>query len=204
MRKYFFVIIGLVSALSYYSCSHPKTIAEYKAWFNNRENGFIKTKEINNLIFSVQYRPVDLFLSSELDPGKTYTDKELDLLREGYRGSKYFVLEISLQDKEVRDKNGLLEKELFLNAFSGKANTIASNVKLAIDGDTILPSIFHEENGYELGSRKRVLFAFPSQKSKDVFNMNFIYNDEIFNSSILNFGFEIDENKIPELPITLK
>ncbi|GAL85638.1 hypothetical protein Solca_4192 [Sporocytophaga myxococcoides] len=204
MRKYFFAIISLVSGLSYYSCSHPKTIAEYKAWFNDQENGFIKTKEINNLIFSVQYRPVDLFLSGELDPGKTYTDKELDSLREGYRGSKYFVLEIAIQDKEVRDKNGLLEKELFLNAFSGKANTIASNVKLAIDGDTISPSIFHEENGYELGSRKRVLFAFPSQKSKDVFNMNFIYNDEIFNSSILNFGFEIDEDKVPELPITLK
>lgn len=188
------------------SCtSEPSTIAEYKLWFSDEKNGYIKTKEINNLIFKVQYRPVDLSLLNEIDPNRTYNLQEIDSLRNTYSNSLYFILEVSLKQVSAIDKSLILQQSKDYLATVEKASFgINENIRLITPSDTIKPSFYHYENGYELGSRERFIFAFKKKEGIEWNEMIFSYEDEFFSASTLNFKFDIREDILPKLPIKIK
>ncbi len=189
------------------ACNHqPVTFSEYKLWFSDPDNGFVKKKEINDLVFSVQYRPVDYQLVSELKEYEEYTQIALDSIRHSYAGGKYFLLEVGTKNKEVNDMvmtRSLQNFEDFKEMVHHAAFGLNHNVSLIADGDTIKPSLYHFERGYELGRRARFLFAFPVANSKSIETMTFCYDDVFFNSHRLNFRFKKSDMNMPELPVQI-
>jgi hypothetical protein len=74
-------------------------------------------------------------------------------------------------------------------------------ISLVIGKDTLAPSLYHYERGFELGNHQRFLFAFPKGKEAAE-SFQVIYNDEIFSSSLLKFSFS-DTNDFPDLRSSL-
>lgn len=197
----FLSLMGLM-----YSCSQqPKDINDYISWFAKEETGFVKRKQLNNLTYTVQYRPVDLMIINELKTLNNPQKDDIDSLKKNYGHSKYFLLEISPDNKGQNSgnliKNFSTDYESYKEIVEELAFNIQEQVELIIEGDTLAPRIYHYEQGYELSSNQRFLFAFQTKEKIKANEMTFIYNDHLFGSGRLKFQFNLKNSNIPSLPI---
>ncbi|MEX2596248.1 MAG: hypothetical protein WEC59_04895 [Salibacteraceae bacterium] len=124
------------------------------------------------------------------------SSKTLDSLRSFYDESMYFILKI-FPDSEVWDA----QTNDFIASYSQNYNTFKENLEILlyradqyafvkVNNDTIYPSLFHCERGFELVPEQRLLLAYPKKssalKSGDV---SLIFVDEVFQNGVLKFHF---------------
>lgn len=183
-------------------------IAEFKSWFNDPENEFVKEKYVNDLKFSVQYRPAELMICNELKDLKK-GQSSLDSLKRTYKNSLYFLLEIGFDEREKKKQGDVLLKDIHTyEQYVEKVNYLSfqleNNTWLVVGKDTIPPSLYHFERGYELGKKQTIMFAFPYSGSINKKDMAFFFNDDAFKTGLNIFKFNIDSTKQPELPYTTK
>lgn len=181
---------------------NPRTISEYKQWFNEK-NGFIKQREINKLNFLVQYRPTELQFINELDDNFNYTSKEIERIKKPYGKGICFLMEIGQDNLNYSEEKSspiyIYSQPEYYRVINSSIN---KGLKLVIEKDTITPSLFHYEREYELTNRMRFLFTFP-MVYKNTEKATLIYNDEIFGVGRLKFSFYIKNLKIPKLPLNI-
>lgn len=184
------------------------SIPEYKAWFNDPENGFLKEKYINNLRIAVQHRPVDYMLINEVKGWPEDTPVPLDSLRHSYGNSSYFFMEVGF-DERSESKSGDLMKDrsITYQEYTEQVNDLSfgmqDNVWLIMNGDTFYPTLYNYERGYELGKKEGFLFAFAGVPVTNK-EARFVFYDEIFNTGFNSFQFKLDEKNFPQLPIKNK
>ncbi|MDF2456584.1 MAG: hypothetical protein K0R51_2577 [Cytophagaceae bacterium] len=193
----------ILSVVSLLSCNRPKDLREYRTWFGNPENGFVKTHTWHDLDYNVYYRPSDLMAAYELDEEEKHTDKEVDSLIKSYDESYYFLLELSAKEGVNLEWNETENGEKGYEALIKELSFgMKDRISMVVNKDTLEPSLYHYERGFELGNHQRFLFAFPKDKEKEKESFQIIYNDEIFSSSILKFSFS-DTNDFPDLRSSL-
>jgi len=203
-------IVLFICLFCFLACNnyHPKTKREYRAWFANEDNGFLKKKQIGYLQFNVQYRPIDYMLLNELEEDKSYDKNQIDTLRKSYGSSKYFLLEVGIDDEDMtinEDMTRLMINNYkeFQELITTLAFDMKSKVSLQLGEDTYEPSIYHFERGYELGYKQRFVFAFAIPSESDKSEFTFVFDDDLFDSGINKFKFEALSNIIPSLPIEI-
>jgi hypothetical protein len=191
----FFIVTGCKE-------KQPETLAEYRSWFGKAENGYVKEKAIGGLVFTVQYRPIELEILNELEEGASYSQQYIDSLKRRYEGSNYFVMEIRVKDPEGAGEGVLYRSEEFMNNFNQTVEKLSFGMGerffLEVESDTIYPSVYHFERGFELGERQRFVLGFPDKKKKGP--ITFVYNDDLFHASILKFQFETEKLEQLALP----
>lgn len=202
------VIYIILCALVVQSCGQSMTENEYKAWFSDPENGFVKEKVVNDLRFGVQLRPVELMMLTELKQGEDILADQVDSLKASYGNSLYFLMEVSFEDAGKRRGADVVQSTVkSYNEFVEQVNRLSfeldDNVILVSGNDTIRPSLYHYERGYELGKKQSFLFAFPFNNEKTHEQVSFIYNDEVFKTGVNTFRFSTGK-EIPEFPIVIK
>jgi hypothetical protein len=122
--------------------------------------------------------------------------KALDSLVATYQGSKYFLLEISTENGENLD---FALSNMNPDEYGKMAYTIGERFVLRYGKTEIYPSISHFEKGYELGSKIRVLVAFPIKKKIKKYTVQ--YNDFIYDGNVLRYNFIESDLKVPEVPL---
>lgn len=182
----------------------PDDFGSYRQWFADRSNGFVKDKTIDGLHFAVQFRPLDLMMLSELEEGKRYTVDELQSIRQEYAGSRYFMLEIGMDEQDGSDplKRNHADYDTYKQRLSTLSFGMEQRAKLVVAGDTLFPILAHMEQGYELGHRQRILIAFPAQ-TNHADAMTFIFEDDVFHTYQQKFTFRIDDKQIPKIPVQI-
>lgn len=199
--SFLLVLFGL------YGCAgNPDTPAEYFAWFGQEENGFIKTRSINGIEYTVHFRPVELQILRELDQTSlTVSPAFLDSLKASYGKSLNFILEIGLADGDGKVlANAAHIHENPLQVLQELSFSMQEQVELEVGENTYVPSLFHFERGYELGKKERFLFSFPVPEKDMDKPFIFRYEDKFFGGSLLNFSFDVTDKNIPPLPVKVK
>ena len=203
------VSIFFLFAFLSWSCGNVKlnTFKEYKNWVNNPDNGLIKNRHVKGLTFKVYYRPADYQLLKEVDDSKVYSTEELNKLRESVRGSEYFMMTVSAENTNLNEgdiaSNSATSSE-YLEKMEELSFGMENRLRLIVEGDTLSPLLFHHERGYELAHSQNYLIAFSNNSNKLQKDMTFVYDDKIFGVNKLKFKFEIEKNKIPDLPVKIK
>src|SRR4051812_30415638 len=84
------------------SCHHIETLpaGAYAAWVQNSDNGLLQKKQIGEIEYSVQYKPLDfVVLQSQ---GKTVNKSEALNLKKEFEGMEYFTFRVkSISTKDV-------------------------------------------------------------------------------------------------------
>ncbi len=205
-NKHIFYALVFLSSWSIRCTDGPRTLSEYKDWFYETKNGFIEEKKIGGLILNVVYTPTEYLVSKELEENKHYSKKKIEEIRQSYKGGKNFILQIGIDSEKEFDGDELLASKVksfeeWKTLIEELSFGIKENVKLIADSDTLSPSMYHFERGYELGQQQRFLFSFPSDKNYQKMSLRF--DDEHFHTGRSYFNFS-DKKDIPQLPIVIK
>lgn len=200
MKISFLPAILLIISLA--SCrQNLESKSDYLSWFADDRNGLTKKQTVNGIDFIVTYRPTEVLLMQELDLSRDYSENEIKQIRSSYDSSLHFLMEISFP-KDYAIKNST-DQSTFLKFFQELAFGIEDKVELITPDGIYPPAFFHYERGYELAKKERFLFSFMKPDAKNFKEITFQYKDDLFNTSVLNFTFDLKNIEAPELPIRI-
>ncbi len=175
------------------------TPPEYVTWCQNKENKLKKLKEIEELTFSLQYKPAEYVVCMEEKADKISTNSLKEKLSE-LQGLDYydFKIEVPSAIGELLKYNVSTPSE-----YNQRVNYFAfdmqHDVKLLDGNDTLDCMLFHFERAYDIAPSAIFLLGFPKTKSKNS-QRTFFYQDKVFNKGIIKFTYTKDElSQIPKL-----
>lgn len=165
MNYRIFILILILSCVIL-SCSKTSftTEKELIEYIQEEAHGYLQKKAVNEIDFSLLYKPTDLLVSKDLEG----TDKEIDVatLRDKYNKYIYFNLSISHNNQDLlntlpknRHEFGQMVQQL---AF-GMQDKVHLYTKLK---DTIQMTDFVYPRMYGMSSATTILLVYPRDKEK--------------------------------------
>jgi hypothetical protein len=173
--------------------------SEYVSWVRDPNNGLVKDKEMDELKFSVLFKPSEYIICQEERSEKISTAlcaKKLDEMSE----LEYYDLKIELKDGQEE----ILKHDLSSSSQYGKRVEYCSfqmqkDIVMLNGSDSIQCAMLHFERAFDIAPYATFLLAFPKQKGKDE-NRTIILHDKLFGKGILKFQFKGRElNNLPKL-----
>lgn len=197
-------ILLLSLALVVTACGDEKKIItneqEYVAWLNEKDHGCISEKTVKNVQFSAKYLPTQFLTLREMQMNN-YDSIRTDSVRNEYaRGISFFFIikpvneskDVDIMFADVYNVEGFRERVHDMNFL------MADMFSLQYDDKEISPSLFHLENDYGLSNGRGMMMVFPNLDSTEIKNMKLVFDDQLFNTGINKFAFNIDYSLIPE------
>ncbi|HEY1039938.1 MAG TPA: hypothetical protein VGF30_11060 [Bacteroidia bacterium] len=185
--KYWFilVIVGVV----FQSCK--RDCNEYINAVESKENGLLQEKEINGIIYSIQYQPVDYILYNEFKTCDLNVPA-IQKRKEELGNLLYFELKIKAKDNtDVLMKN-LDNKDQYYDRLNYCSFDMQDDFSVINGGDTVISSLYHFQNNYGLHSHVSFMLAFDKAKqATDVCKM--YYKDYAFGNGAILFEFDKDK-----------
>lgn len=140
----------------------------------NPDNGLIRQAEINSYKIVVYNKPTDLWVQQEIE-GEAISPLKIDSLQKKYDQYYYFILDLSLNDKEALRVNGEMEQfSTMVQTLSFRMNNYVSMTTAA--KDTIPVADFILNRTYGLSHATSLLFIFDRKRSNGAewvqFNLN--------------------------------
>lgn len=199
MRYIFFICLPLIfSSCSFFNSE--KELGDYMQWIHNEDNGLVKSKHINGLIFTVKYLPAEYMAYQELKDSNAHTISKDSLIKQ-YRNTLFFLLTVN-SDDEMKENAG--KDVMYLGVknpkeYQERVMLMNFNMKEFIsiqlnDSSTYSPVLTNMENTYGLSNGRSILCVFAPYKSIQEFNnsntIDLIWDDEIFQSGRNHFVFD--------------
>lgn len=158
-----------------------------------KQIGLVKEKSIGNMIFRLQYRPAEEMMKREVADLKTQAEK--DSVRNSYLGSKYFVYEITADAEKGGNAAdyGAYDLQEYLKRSEEFSFKMGEDLMLLVGNDTLYPSLYHHEKGYELAHSQKFLIAFPYEKAFSNDTVTFIHNDTHFQLGLIKMRMVLKE-----------
>lgn len=164
-------------------------IKEYVLWIQDTENGFKKEKKIDDLTFSVQYKPYEYIICEEERkeelPDTLLKNKILEI-----NNMQYYDFKISVNEGAgellKHQLSSSQEYEKRVNYFSFM---MQNDIQLVEDKDTLPCALFHFERTYGASPSSIFLLGFPVSKNKTAVEKTLLIYDRTFNKGLLKFTF---------------
>lgn len=189
------------------SCNKKKvnTVGEYSKWINDPQNGLVLKRNINGLKITVKYLPADYLV---------YKDGEqLETLKEGSQSKSYenaitFLMNIAPDEDEKNDKDIMFRNISSYKEYSERLLSmnfeIDKSIELKAGSVKLKPALCVFENTYGLSNSRTLVVAFAPTKAEksvieNVSEIDFIYDDELFQLGCMHFNF--DQKNIKNLPL---
>jgi hypothetical protein len=171
---------------------------DYVSWMRNPENGIRKEKQIEEIIYSVQYKTPDYIACIEADNKDSISPAKVT--DDGTETIHYFDFKMTLENYEGEFlKHKLNSPAQYDSRVKYLAFGIEKDISLVEGGDTIPCTICHFERAYDVAPEATLLLGFVSKK-KYLKKKEFIFHDKLFGKGIVKFTFTKDEMKsIPKL-----
>jgi hypothetical protein len=173
--------------------------ADYISWCRDKENGLQKSKEIEELTYSVQYKPgpyiACLEEQSRTMPADTLAKKLSEL-----EGLDYFDFKIEI----TSGAGELLKHNVPSSAeYNQRVNYFAfdmqKDIKLVRGRDTLDCKLFHFERAYDVAPFAVFLLGFPKVNGTAE-PVEFFYQDNVFHKGIIKFTYSPETfSRIPKL-----
>lgn len=171
---------------------------EYVAWMRNPDNGLYKEKQIDEIIYSVQYKTPDYMACISADNKDSIKPAARP---ENNTETIHFVdFKMTLENHEGEFlKHKLSSPAQYDSRVKYMAFGIEKDIFLVEGGDTIPCSICHFERAYDVAPEATVLLGFVS-KQKYLKEKEFVFHDKLFGKGIIKFTFSKNEMKnVPRL-----
>lgn len=185
---------------------------EYATWIQDSSNGLFVDRNIDGIVYSVQYKPTAFVLLQ--DAGLHNLTKHIrDSLYTNYSGYQYITLKIKNpgSGKELLKSRVSSEQE-YQNRIYYCSFNIPQDIILVSGSDTLACVTHHFERVYGIAPEATFLFAFDiSQKEREAIKKNkpvsyedktVILRDRLFQNGIIKFAISKEAlNSIPELEV---
>lgn len=188
------IVVLCFSCFVIFSCSKQKlNSVEYMQYIENESNGLKVIKTIEEISYTVQFKPVEYVLLKE--------NKSVDSKKEDIDGMQYYTLSFSLKksDKDIlrydlRDQNEYYER---VNYFSFG---LQRDVYLVEGKDTLECNLFNYVRSYGLSPRADFILGFDKADEKTIHDKLIVFEDKVFGGGIIKLKIsEADIKDIPEL-----
>ena len=201
----FFCLLFLVIAFN--GCKHISLEShEYIRWIENPQNGLVKTKQINDILFIAQLKPIDYYILQNNQFQPIDSDLYINILQD-VSGLIYFQYRIHLLNSNI---NPILSDKLnipYNKALSYLAFQANQDFSLQI-GRQIYPCLLHHfEQSHQLSPNVDITLGFelpPSSNYTDVFknDLTLIYDDKLFGVGKIKISFNKEVlTNIPSLKL---
>jgi len=180
--------VVLLATVFILSCNRHKIFdSEKELWvyLNDIDNEYTQSKNINNIEFSLLYKPTDILVAQNL--GGKVSDSLVNVLREKYDKYLYFTLSMSSSNKELlstvpKNKNefGALVNQLAFNMDENVHVFTQSKDTLALY-DYVYPRM------YGMSNSTSMLFAYLKDEKQ--------LQEAYLNLTINNLGIQTGEVK---------
>ena len=196
--SYFLMVITLFLLNS---CQSKLTEEELKGFIKNPENGLIKEKTVNNVAFSVNYRPTTLLVAQELNRGGK-SGKEIEALHKKYEQYLYFNLNISQNNAEILS-NAIANKNTYKRTLHQLLNNMSQHVCLINDKndtlnivDYVYPRVYGQTNSTNM------MFIFNKNPWDNTDFVKLCVNEFGLNTGTTKYKFlKKDLDNIPQLKL---
>lgn len=156
-------------------------------WTEEPQNGFIRERNLNELLFGLKLKPSSLLLANQI-----IENNELTTNNNPFDEILYFDFKITKNAKgnydflNLKPEQGLSYSERVIYC----AFKMQKDFCIKQNGNSILPLVYHFERTFGVGNGGTILIGF--EKSKLSLNQDFIvsYNDQLFGAGIINFYFD--------------
>ncbi len=184
----FFLFVMLVSMQS---CSESAftSLSEANKWLNNIDHGCKKNKSIAGVDYSVMYVPSEYFLFKDREVLERGSDSST------YANALYFIL--TIKDEAIKNKPNtdvnfreISKADQYTNRIYDLNFDLSSSIVLVNGTNRTNPKLAVVENTYGVKNSESFIVCFDN--SIDRIRQEKItieFNDEIFNSGLLNFTF---------------
>ncbi|MFI5140711.1 MAG: hypothetical protein ACHQII_00015 [Bacteroidia bacterium] len=171
----------------------------YVQWCEDPAHGLQKNKEIEDLTYSLFYKPAEFIVTQEEQTDHVSAQvlkKKMDELD----GLDYYDFKIQL----TNDEGELLKHKLSsVSEYQDRLNYFSFNmqqdIKMIEGIDTVSCALFHFERAYDVAPYAIFLLGFP-KSGKDLTSKTFFYQDNVFHKGIIKFTFTKDElTSLPKL-----
>lgn len=184
------------------SCK-KQTLSErdYIRYVEENENGLVKTVDIGDLRYKVQYKPHDYILAHELKGGND--SERLSRLNQ-MKGTAWFNITIARPGKgESPLRYNVSSLEEYNHRYNYFLTAAARDLALAYGGDTLFPISYHFETSYNLAPVETMIvgFGLPADSVAGQ-NMQLIFYDRVFNNGIIKTSFTKESlQSIPQVTL---
>jgi len=173
---------------------------EYVQWVQDPDNGLKREKIIDDLIFSVQYKPGEYIICREQRQAQLQAGLVKQKLA-GLNGMQYYDLTIKMKSGEGELlKQGLASVEQYDQRVKYFAFAMQNDIQLVEGNDTLPCSLFHFERAYDITPQATFLLGFPVNENTSKEDKTLIIYDKTFNSGLIKLTFPINRlNNLPRL-----
>ncbi len=158
----------------------------YVEWVENPDKGLSVQKEFGELVFRVQYKPLDYVVLQE--QGINASGEALEAARKEYEGLQYFNFRIQLKNggnvlsyRTATEAEGMARIPYF--SFSLK-----NDLKLLEDGQELPCVLFLFSRNYNLAPTLDFALGFEASPSGNRVDKIFRYEDKIFGLGIVQLA----------------
>jgi len=176
------------------------TPKEYVQWLQDKDNGIKKEKNIDDITFSLQYKPAEYIVCME-EKKDQISDSLLKKQQEEFSDMEYYDLTIALSEGQgellKHDLTSITQYDERVQYF---AFDMQQDIKLIEDGDTIPCSLYHFERTYDVAPYSKFLLGFVKGKNAEPKERILTFYDKVFNKGLIKFTYtDEDFNNIPKL-----
>ena len=197
-----FMMISLFAIALLQGCRERQSLhpAEYVEWIENPGNGLRTTKQVDELLFTLQYKPHDylaLKASKKINP----TAEEMRKYKNEISDLQYFTLQLGNADSTADGlTTGMNDDSEFYGRIQYFTSAIQNDFKL-VDGKDTLPCVLHHfERTYGLTPYTSFVLGFRNSQKNEVTDKIFIYEDKILQTGTIKISIDAASlERIPQL-----
>ncbi len=190
-----FVTMIMLSA----SCNRVQILqaGAYSSWVQNPENGLLVKKQIGEIEYSIQYKPLDFVILQS--NGKAVNKSEAQILKKEFDGMEYFTFRLkSLSENDALNMNSDNEGQYNLK-LEHFINNVQDDFKLVDGQDTIPCSLCQYERDYGITPYQTFSLGFNKVRNSP-HDLRLIYSDQVMGTGPVSITIESGTIKnIPQL-----
>jgi len=157
-----FCILILLILPFHSACMNISDYEEYIKYLAKQDNGLTISKQINKVDMKLSYRPTEFFVYQELKGRDNLTRKMINDTRNDYKSHYYFLLQLSIDNKEV------LRYAPSQQTYSYLINTLSFNMEdkiflISSKNDTLSLLDYHAPRTYGTAGSTSVIFIFERE-----------------------------------------
>lgn len=174
--------------------------SDYVGWIENPENGVYVSKEVNGLIFSLQYKPLEYEVM--LQEKRAISALELAALKDSISDMQYYTFRIATTGGSDVQRYDAQNDQDYYARLEYFALEMQNDLQLIDGADTLPCRMFHFERTYGIDPRATFVLAFDA-KGNTQESKTLIYTDHAFNSGPILLTIESTAlEQIPELHLS--
>ncbi len=177
--------------------------SEFISWVKDPENGLVKTRQINDLQFSLTYLPPAFMICNDLKK-ENISKKELAELALQYEDFEYYLLKIEALESGMElakykvSNRKEYEDRIRYYSFNMQNDLIA---KLET-GEEVYCELYHFERTYNITPYSSFLIGFPKEFIANSKERTIILEEKVFNKGNIKFKWTTAEmNNIPQIEV---